>query len=128
MITVDSKRTAWKLVNTLINASYHKDEKASKRAGYDVYTDEDKSIRVNDLNTRLEIIYADGTTENIYIDESITKIPKDIPEDISEKPETKPKNIKEKLTDKICELIDKEEYDNIYKLLELISDYKDIIE
>ena len=37
MITVDSKRTAWKLVNTLINASYHKDEKASKRAGYDIY-------------------------------------------------------------------------------------------
>lgn len=61
-------------------------------------------------------------------DESITKIPKDIPEDIPETPETKPKNIKEKLTDKICELIDKEEYDNIYKLLELISDYKDIIE
>lgn len=117
MITVDSKFNAWKLVNRLIYVSCHRDDEASERAGYDVYTDEDKNIRVNDLNARLEIIYADGTTENVWIDESKPEISK-----------AKPKNIKEKLTNKIYELIDKEEYDNIYKLLELISDYKDIIE
>lgn len=127
MITVDSKCNAWKLVGKLIGPCY-RDNEASERAGYDVYTNEDNNVYVDDLNTRLEINYTDGTTENIWIDKSITKTPKDIPEDIPETPETKPKNIKEKLTDKICELIDKEEYDNIYRLLELMSDYKDIIE
>lgn len=124
MITVDSKRTAWKLVNTLINASCHKDEKASKRAGYDIYTNEDENVHISDLDIRLEINYADGTTINIWIDEPNAEIYEAKPETS----ETKPKNIKQKLTDKIYELIDREEYDNIYKLLELISDYKDIIE
>ena len=124
MITVDSKWTAWKLVNELINTSYYKDDEASKRAGYDIYTCEDENIHISNLDTRLEINYADGTTINIWIDESNTEIYEAKPEI----PETKPKNIKEKLTNKIYELIDKEEYDNIYKLLELIRDYKDIIE
>lgn len=127
MITVDSKRTAWKLINKLIGPCY-RDNEASERAGYDVYTNEDNNVYIDDLNTRLEISYADYTTENIWIDESITKIPKDISEDIPETSETKPKNIKEKLTNKIYELIDREEYDNIYKLLYIVSEYKDIIE
>lgn len=124
MITVDSKRTAWKFVNTLTNASYHKDEKASKRAGYDIYTNEDGNIHTSDLDIRLEINYADGTTINIWIDEPNAEIYEAKPETS----ETKPKNIKEKLTDKIYELIDREEYDNIYKLLYIVSEYKDIIE
>lgn len=119
MITVDTKYNAWKLINKFIGAPYLKDDKASENAGYDVYRNEEKDIYVNDLGVRLEINYADGTTENIWIDELTRK---------AELRETKYKNLKEKLIAKVCELIDKEEYDNIYKLLELISDYKDIIE
>ena len=67
MITVDSKFSAWKLVNRLTNSICHKDDEASKRAGYDVYTDENKNIHVSDLGVRLEINYANGITENIWI-------------------------------------------------------------
>lgn len=116
MITVDTKCNAWKLVNKLTGSAYCKENEASENAGYNIYRNEQNGICVCDLGTRFEINYVDGTTENIWI-ESKEKLS-----------EVKPKNIKEKLTDKVCELIDKEEYDNIYKLLELMSDYKDIIE
>lgn len=120
MITVDNKRNAWKLVYRLTGHTiYCKEDEASENADYDIYRNEEKDIYVRDLGARLEINYADGTIENIWIDELTPK---------AELPETKYKNLKEKLIAKVCELIDKEEFDNIYKLLELISDYKDVIE
>lgn len=117
MITVDNKHNAWNLVNRLTGYAYCKDNKASENAGYNIYrNDEEKDTYVCDLGARLEINYADGATESIWI-ESKEKLS-----------EAKPKNIKEKLTNKIYEIIDREEYDNIYKLLDIVSEYKDIIE
>ena len=116
-ITVNSKEEAFKLVVEITGCDLDKNDCLTKRSGHDIYECpiENNVLYINDLNTCLEIIYRDGTSKNIWINEA--------------KPEfNNPKSIKEKLTNKIYELIDKEEYDNIYKLLEIISDYKDIIE
>jgi len=116
-IMANDRVEAFKLVTDLTSSYLEKYNYASDNCKSTIFIcSSDSHIDfIEEFNDHLEIVCKDGPPITIWIKE--------------EKPESNiPKNIKEKLTNKIYELINKEEYDNIYKLLEIMSDYKDIIE
>ena len=72
MLIVNSKEEAFKLANKLINWDYEYDTIRSRNAGYPIYhTTRNENAWISDLNQRLEINYADGSHQNIWIDDSI---------------------------------------------------------
>lgn len=71
MIKVSSKSEAWKVVDGYLGET-KLDEKASERAGYEIYKN-DKDEWVSDLGSRFEIVTVDGSTVNVWIDEEVKK-------------------------------------------------------
>lgn len=71
MIKVSSKSEAWKVAKGYLGET-KLDEKASERAGYEIYKN-DKGEWVSDLGSRLEIVTVDGGTVNVWIDEEVKK-------------------------------------------------------
>lgn len=60
---------AWGLADRLFPTDYEKDEERSSRAGYPIYhsTTEGMNAWISDLSNRLELNYADGKSEDIWI-------------------------------------------------------------
>lgn len=67
---VTSRREAWKLADEAFPTDYMKDERASLRAGYDIYysTAEGVNAWISDLGDRLEV-NIEHETFNIWIEE-----------------------------------------------------------
>ena len=64
----ESMEQAWRYIN-LTFGKFEKDEQRTERAGYSVYrNEEDSSFYICDLNDRLELNYANGKSENYWID------------------------------------------------------------
>ncbi len=68
---VSSVKEAWELANQLFPTDYEKDEERSSRAGYPIHhsTAEGVDAWISDLGNRLEINYANGKSENIWIEQ-----------------------------------------------------------
>lgn len=61
---------AWNIADSLIEGDYMKDESISQRTGYPVYVSTaNNGEYICDLNVRLEVNKADGTSINIWIEE-----------------------------------------------------------
>lgn len=71
MIKVTSKYEAWKVVNGYLGET-KLDEKASERAGYEIYKN-DKDEWVSDLGSRFEINLTYGGVVNVWFDDGETK-------------------------------------------------------
>lgn len=64
----ESMDKAWHYVN-LCYGKFEKDEDSTDRAGYPIYRNvENSAFYVCDLNDRLELNYANGKSENYWID------------------------------------------------------------
>lgn len=72
---VATVKEAWELANRLFPTDYVHDEYGSNNAGYPIYmsTQEGSNAHISDLNTRLELNYDDGRSENIWIEEKEAK-------------------------------------------------------
>lgn len=73
-MTVKNRQAAWAEANRLFPTDYEKNDRASKRAGYDIYdsTSEGNDSWISDLGNRLELnIWGDNGVEstNIWIEE-----------------------------------------------------------
>ena len=67
---VSSKDEAWALAGELFGSDWMEDASSSERAGYPIYrSTADANSWISDLNTRLELNMADGSTINIWIEE-----------------------------------------------------------
>ena len=68
-MTVRTVKEAWKIADERFPTDYQKNETASGRAGYPIYTStaSDCTAWISDLGTALEINYPDGKTERINI-------------------------------------------------------------
>lgn len=66
---VTSVSEAWKIANQLFPTDYILDAEKSNGAGYPIYvsTADGYNGWISDLNTRLELNFADGTSKNIWI-------------------------------------------------------------
>lgn len=66
-----NRTEAWRIADALFPGDYELDQTRSKNAGYNVYysTREGINAWISDLNTRLEINYHNGSSENIWIEE-----------------------------------------------------------
>lgn len=64
---------AWKKANQIFPTDYMKDDKCSKNAGYPIFLSTAAGVNawISDLNNRLEVNLPDGSTVNIWIDESL---------------------------------------------------------
>lgn len=71
MIKVTSKYEAWKVVKGYLGETTF-DSEASKRAGYEIFTN-DKGEWVSDLGSRFEIVTLDDGTVNVWFDDGETK-------------------------------------------------------
>lgn len=71
MIKVSSKYEAWKVVDGYLGET-KLDEKASERAGYEIYKN-DKGEWVSDLGSRFEINLTYGGVVNVWFDDGETK-------------------------------------------------------
>lgn len=71
MIKVTSKYEAWKVVDGYLGET-KLDEKASERAGYEIYKN-DKGEWVSDLGSRFEINLTYGGVVNVWFDDCDTK-------------------------------------------------------
>lgn len=70
-LSVNSIADAWVLAYALVDADddeFHKDKELSDRAGYTIYTNNDYTKWIGDLNTRLEVNFENGDTKNIWVD------------------------------------------------------------
>lgn len=67
---VSSVKEAWELANRLFPTDYEKDEERSIRAGYPIFYSTANGVNawISDLGNRLELNYADGKSENIWIE------------------------------------------------------------
>lgn len=69
-LNVYDKADAFKIAYLMIDVGgeneVHKDNDLSKRAGYPVYL-ADSGAYICDLDTRLEVNFADGSAKNIWI-------------------------------------------------------------
>lgn len=67
---VSSVKEAWELANRLFPTDYEKDEERSIRAGYPIFYSTANGVDawISDLGNRLELNYADGKLENIWIE------------------------------------------------------------
>lgn len=67
---VSSVKEAWELANRLFPTDYEKDEERSIRAGYPIFYSTANGVNawISDLGNRLELNYADGKLENIWIE------------------------------------------------------------
>lgn len=91
MIKVTSKYEAWKVVDGYLGET-KLDEKASERAGYEIYKN-DKDEWVSDLGSRFEINLTYGGVVNVWIDAEPVKV----------KPEPKPVTVYYRgLNDRVC--------------------------
>lgn len=68
VFSVPDEKSAWHIVYLLCDKGLSLDNEASKRAGYKIYSSEDRDTYICDLETRLEINFKDGTSKNIWID------------------------------------------------------------
>ena len=68
---VKSIQEAWNTADELFPTDYIKDEDASQRAGYDIYSSTADGVyaHISDLGSRLEVNLPDGRTVNIWIEE-----------------------------------------------------------
>lgn len=67
-LSVNDRHEAWKLVTLLTQDEFVYDYLRSDRAGYPIFydTDLDSKVYLCDLGDRLELNYADGTSQNIW--------------------------------------------------------------
>ena len=74
-LVVNSLTDAWKMAYLLVggNEAIEFDLDRTKRAGYNVYSNENSTIIISDLTTRLEINFEDGTSKNIWIHRGAVK-------------------------------------------------------
>ena len=75
-----NKQEAWQIVDKIFPTDYMKNEQASANAGYPIYTStaEGTNAWISDLNTRLEVNFPNGKTENIWIDDAEERIRKQL--------------------------------------------------
>ena len=66
-MTTKTTREAWEIAQQMI-PEYTKDQRASDRAGYPIYTSPSGEEWIADLSTRLEVNTKDGKSLNIWID------------------------------------------------------------
>lgn len=68
-MTVKNKQEAWEEVNKLFPYDYEKNEMATKKAGYSIYTSTRPNNWISDLGNRLEVVFEDGRLVNIWIND-----------------------------------------------------------
>lgn len=71
---ITSTKEAWSIADSIISGDYIHDNNRSQRAGYDIYISTNGSGEwISDLGTRLEVNKADGTSINIWIEQTEEK-------------------------------------------------------
>lgn len=68
-MTVTSMNKAWEAAKEMAHTAFILDKDLTERAGYKVYKSADDKATISDLNTRLELNFANGETINIWIEE-----------------------------------------------------------
>lgn len=73
-LNAKTREEAWKMAAEVFGCDWEKDEGASNGAGYPIYKGtSDAQCWISDLNCRLELNMADGSTINIWIEEPVQK-------------------------------------------------------